>query len=82
MFIVVEMFAWRITNERLIILDRAKPDFLHVISHAFCAPLNGLIGIGELILEGNSSSKEDSELQACLNDLVEESYPHWTILCS
>ena len=50
-------------NERLIILDRAKSDFLDVISHEFRAPLNGLISIGELILEGNFSSVDNSELQ-------------------
>jgi CheY-like chemotaxis protein len=50
-------------NERLIILDRAKADFLDVISHEFRAPLNGLLNIGELILEGISSPEENSELR-------------------
>src|ERR1700723_2869401 len=50
-------------NERLIIFDRAKADFLDVISHEFRAPLNGLLNIGELILEGISSPEENSELR-------------------
>jgi CheY-like chemotaxis protein len=52
-----------LANERLIILDRAKADFLDVISHEFRAPLNGLISIGELLLEGISSPDENRELQ-------------------
>jgi CheY-like chemotaxis protein len=50
-------------NERLIILDRAKAEFLDVISHEFRAPLNGLISVGQLILEGISSPEENLELQ-------------------
>jgi len=50
-------------NERLIILDRAKSEFLDVISHELRAPLNGLLNIGELILEGISSPEDYSELQ-------------------
>jgi CheY-like chemotaxis protein len=50
-------------NERLIIVDRAKSEFLDVISHEFRAPLNGLLSIGELILEGISSPEDNSELQ-------------------
>jgi CheY-like chemotaxis protein len=50
-------------NERLTILDRAKSDFLDVISHEFRTPLYGLFTVGELILDGISSPEENSELQ-------------------
>jgi two-component system sensor histidine kinase/response regulator len=50
-------------NERLIILDRAKFEFLDIISHEFRAPLNGLLSTGELLLEGISSPEETRELQ-------------------
>jgi len=50
-------------NERLVILDRVKSDFLDVISHEFRAPLYGLLSIGDLILEGISSPEENRELQ-------------------
>jgi CheY-like chemotaxis protein/light-regulated signal transduction histidine kinase (bacteriophytochrome) len=50
-------------NERLSILDRAKADFLDVISHEFRAPLYGFINVGELILDGISTPEENSELQ-------------------
>src|SRR5579863_9091250 len=38
-------------NQQLTILDRSKSDFLSLISHEFRTPLNGLLGVGELILE-------------------------------
>jgi two-component system sensor histidine kinase/response regulator len=50
-------------NQRLTILDQAKDDFLKLISHEFRTPLNGLLGAGELILEGMSSTKENSKIQ-------------------
>jgi CheY-like chemotaxis protein/light-regulated signal transduction histidine kinase (bacteriophytochrome) len=50
-------------NERLTILDRAKADFLDVISHEFRAPLCGFINVGELILGGMCSPEENSQLQ-------------------
>jgi CheY-like chemotaxis protein/light-regulated signal transduction histidine kinase (bacteriophytochrome) len=50
-------------NERLSILDRAKADFLDVISHEFRAPLYGFINVGELILDGISTPEENTELQ-------------------
>jgi two-component system sensor histidine kinase/response regulator len=50
-------------NQRLTILDRSKNEFLNLISHEFRTPLNGLLGVGELILEGMPSTKENSELQ-------------------
>ena len=50
-------------NERLTILDRSKNEFLNLISHEFRTPLNGLLGVGELILEEMSSTVEHNELQ-------------------
>jgi two-component system, sensor histidine kinase and response regulator len=50
-------------NERLTILDRAKSEFLDVISHEFRTPLYGLFTVGELILDGISSPEENSKLQ-------------------
>ena len=50
-------------NERLTVLDRAKTEFLDVISHEFRTPLCGLFTVGELILEGISSPEENSDLQ-------------------
>ncbi|HEY4739449.1 MAG TPA: PAS domain-containing sensor histidine kinase [Candidatus Acidoferrales bacterium] len=49
-------------NERLTILDRSKNDFLNLISHEFRTPLNGLLGISELILDGVPSSPKNDEL--------------------
>jgi signal transduction histidine kinase len=53
-------------NERLTILDRSKSDFLNLISHEFRTPLNGLLGVGELILASAASSQEN-ELQSLFN---------------
>jgi two-component system sensor histidine kinase/response regulator len=50
-------------NRRLTVLDRSKNDFLNLISHEFRTPLNGLLGVGQLILEGMPSCKENIELQ-------------------
>lgn len=50
-------------NERLTILDRSKNDFLNLISHEFRTPLNGLLGVGELILDEMSSTVEHKELE-------------------
>jgi two-component system, sensor histidine kinase and response regulator len=50
-------------NERLTILDRSKNEFLNLISHEFRTPLNGLLGVGELILEEMPSTKENHELR-------------------
>jgi signal transduction histidine kinase len=47
-------------NARLDILDRSKTDFLRLISHEFRTPLNGLLGVGELILMGS----DDAQLRA------------------
>jgi two-component system sensor histidine kinase/response regulator len=50
-------------NKRLTILDRSKSDFLNLISHEFRTPLNGLLGVGELILEEVSATEENAELK-------------------
>ena len=56
-------------NQRLTILDSSKNEFLNLISHEFRTPLNGLLGIGELLLDGMPSTEENNELQ----DMFEES---------
>ena len=50
------------TQVRLKLLDRAKSDFLKLIHHELRSPLNGLLGIGELVLGelGDSESESDS----------------------
>ena len=50
-------------NRRLIILDRSKNEFLNLISHEFRTPLNGLLGAGELILDGMSSTEKNNNLK-------------------
>ncbi|MBS1830448.1 MAG: hybrid sensor histidine kinase/response regulator [Acidobacteria bacterium] len=51
-------------NERLMVLDRSKGDFLQLISHEFRTPLNGLLGVGELILDGMHPTEENDELRS------------------
>lgn len=46
-------------HARLKILDKSKRDFLNLISHEFRTPLNGLLGVGELLLAGPSSGSDD-----------------------
>jgi two-component system, sensor histidine kinase and response regulator len=50
-------------NERLTILDHSKTEFLNLISHEFRTPLNGILGVGELILEEMPSTETNNELQ-------------------
>ena len=50
-------------NEKLTILDDSKNAFLTLISHEFRTPLNGLLGVGELILERLTSEEEDRQLR-------------------
>jgi two-component system sensor histidine kinase/response regulator len=50
-------------NQRLTILDLSKSAFLNLISHEFRTPLNGLLGVGELILEEMPSTEENKEFQ-------------------
>src|SRR6202011_5437964 len=54
---------------RLKILDKSKGDFLTLISHEFRTPLNGLLGVGEIILDELDSSAGSNELR----DLFENS---------
>jgi len=49
-------------NERMTILNRSKNEFLNLISHEFRTPLNGLLGVGELILQEMPSSEQNNEL--------------------
>jgi two-component system sensor histidine kinase/response regulator len=56
-------------HTRLTILDRAKSDFLNLISHEFRTPLNGLLGVGELALGELPSGSGSGELR----DLFEDS---------
>ena len=50
-------------NSRLAVLDRSKNEFLHLISHEFRTPLNGLLGVGELILDEMALTDESAELR-------------------
>jgi DNA-binding response OmpR family regulator len=50
-------------NERLTILDRSKNEFLNLISHEFRTPLNGLLGVSDLILAEMPSTDENEELR-------------------
>jgi DNA-binding response OmpR family regulator len=50
-------------NARLRVLDHTKSDFLNLISHEFRTPLNGLLGVGELLLEESSSGPGGNELR-------------------
>jgi two-component system, sensor histidine kinase and response regulator len=50
-------------NGRLTILDRSKTDFLNLISHEFRTPLNGLLGVGELILGAMPFTDDNLELE-------------------
>jgi two-component system sensor histidine kinase/response regulator len=57
------------TQAQLKVLDRAKSDFLRLISHEFRTPLNGLFGISEILFgELNIAGPEDD-----LRDLFEQS---------
>jgi two-component system, sensor histidine kinase and response regulator len=51
------------TQERLKVLDRAKGDFLRLIHHELRSPLNGLLGVGELVLDELDESQDGAELR-------------------
>jgi DNA-binding response OmpR family regulator len=55
-------------NQRLTILDRSKNEFLSLISHEFRTPLNGLLGIGEIILLQMPDSADNHELAAMFEE--------------
>src|SRR3984957_18898950 len=48
---------------RLRVLDRAKSDFLRLIHHELRSPLNGLLGVGELVLDEMGASEDGAELR-------------------
>jgi signal transduction histidine kinase len=50
-------------NQRLTILDRSKNEFLGLISHEFRTPLNGLLGVGEIVLADVGDTDEGNELR-------------------
>jgi len=50
-------------NGRLIILDRSKNEFLNLISHEFRTPLNGLLGVAELILDDMIPTDQNMQLR-------------------
>jgi two-component system, sensor histidine kinase and response regulator len=49
-------------HSRLKILDEAKTDFLRLISHEFRTPLNGLLGVGGLLLDELPPTAHNREL--------------------
>src|SRR5580692_3828637 len=51
------------SKQKLRILDRSKNEFLELISHEFRTPLNGLLGVGELVLSELTDSPEGDELR-------------------
>jgi two-component system, sensor histidine kinase and response regulator len=51
------------TQARLKVLDRAKSDFLRLIHHELRSPLNGLLGVGELVLEELGATDDGAELR-------------------
>jgi two-component system, sensor histidine kinase and response regulator len=51
------------TQARLKVLDRAKSDFLRLIHHELRSPLNGLLGVGELVLDELGAAEDGAELR-------------------
>jgi DNA-binding response OmpR family regulator len=50
-------------NARLTILDHSKNEVLNLISNELRASCNGLLGVGDRILQGMPSTEENNELQ-------------------
>jgi two-component system sensor histidine kinase/response regulator len=50
-------------NTRLTILDHSKSEFLNLISHEFRTPLNGLLSVGEIVLDEMIPTNENRELR-------------------
>jgi signal transduction histidine kinase len=44
-------------------LDHSKSEFLRLISHEFRTPLHGILGVGELMLEGILAIEEKNQLE-------------------
>jgi two-component system sensor histidine kinase/response regulator len=53
----------RESQARLRVLDRAKSDFLRLIHHELRSPLNGILGVGELVLDELGLSDGAAELR-------------------
>ena len=51
------------SQARLRMLDRAKSDFLRLIHHELRSPLNGLLGVGELLLDEMGATEDGAELR-------------------
>jgi len=51
------------TQARLKLLDQAKSDFLRLIHHELRSPLNGLLGVGELVLDELGATEGGAELR-------------------
>lgn len=51
------------TQARLKVLDQAKSDFLKLIHHELRSPLNGILGVGELALDGLGETEDGAELR-------------------
>ena len=50
-------------NQRLTLLDSSKNAFLSLISHEFRTPLHGLLGVGDLVLDGLPPTNTNNELR-------------------
>ncbi len=55
-------------NGQLRTLDHAKGDFLKLISHEFRTPLNGLLGVGDMLLDEFCTRPEDQELRGMFEE--------------
>lgn len=51
-------------HERLTVLDQAKSDFLKLISHEFRTPLNGILGLSEILFNNQLDEQKRQEFQA------------------
>lgn len=51
-------------HERLKVLDQAKTDFLKLISHEFRTPLNGILGLSEILFNNQLNEEKRQEIQA------------------